>query len=409
MECGDYGVYFKCKQGTCKITGNVKIEAMTLPSGENFRVELDKNYEIVGGLTGNIFNLEDYEPGVPLDQLNAIKVTDGVGSENNPFVFTVIRAHVHNFSYNVNAGGDSITASCTSDCPEGYYTNGIKLTLSAPPLEELEYNGYAKKASINGYPDPAPDKLAPAPTEIIYYASTEAGSTTPSGEALSEAPKAVGNYVAEMTWGGKTARVPFTVTRKKVIVTWGNTDLEFTGAEQAPTAVLADGSIVSGEKCELEVSGQESAVNPPDQPYYTAKATLIGADKDNYVISSDTKETKFRITPIKAKLKWVKTILEYNGEEQLPEVIVENKKEGEDVTVVLTGAETEVGIYTAKFLKLEGEDAANYGDPVENTEHVYSIVKILLTWHVFIQNNLSISIQCVFQILIHSIIILRIK
>ena len=66
---------------------------------------------------------------------------------------------------------------------------------------------------ISSDPNPAPTGLAAAPTVITYYASTGVGSTTIDGEALTGAPTAVGNYVAQMTWGGQTASVAFSIVK----------------------------------------------------------------------------------------------------------------------------------------------------------------------------------------------------
>lgn len=95
-----------------------------------------------------------------------------------------IPSHSHNFTY--TASGSTITATCEAGCPDGYDTNGIAVTLSAP--NNLNYDGNAKEAVISGYPETAPEGLAPAPTAVTYYKSAGKDSTTPDGSALAGAP-----------------------------------------------------------------------------------------------------------------------------------------------------------------------------------------------------------------------------
>ena len=119
----------------------------------------------------------------------------------------------HSWSY--TASDATITATCTAGCPDGYDTAGITLTLKAPA--NLKYDGNAKTVTIEGsYPATAPAGLAAKPTTVTSYKSDSAGSTTTSGGALSGAPSGCGNYVAQMTWGGETASLPFSITNDAI-------------------------------------------------------------------------------------------------------------------------------------------------------------------------------------------------
>ena len=112
-------------------------------------------------------------------------------------------AHTHSFTY--SASGAAITATCTAGCPDGYNTNGITLTISAPT--NLVCDGNPKTATISGYPSTAPAGLAAAPTSISY---------NPGGTA----PTTPGTYTASFTWGGATASVSFTLTANAYTVTY---------------------------------------------------------------------------------------------------------------------------------------------------------------------------------------------
>ena len=121
-----------------------------------------------------------------------------------------IPANGHAFAYTLSDDEKSITAVCSiATCPSGYHENGITIKLNVP--ENLSWDGNAKNATISGYPNDVPG-LADEP-EIIYYSSSGEGSTTPSGEPLSAAPSAIGSYVAQITWGEKTAKVAFTIIK----------------------------------------------------------------------------------------------------------------------------------------------------------------------------------------------------
>ena len=116
--------------------------------------------------------------------------------------------HAHSFNYIAN--GASITATCigAGECPEGYKINGFTLTLEGP--KDLTYDSKAKEATITGYPSSTVNNLAEKP-DVVYYKSTGAGSITPNGDKLSTAPVDAGDYVAQMTWGEKTASLAFTI------------------------------------------------------------------------------------------------------------------------------------------------------------------------------------------------------
>ena len=123
--------------------------------------------------------------------------------------------HTHNFTY--SASGATITATCGAGCPDGYDTNGIALTITAP--SSLECDGSAKEATLSGYPNPAPDGLAAEPS--ISY--------NPGGNS---APTTAGNYTASFTWGEKTGSVDFTLTALEPVsyMKWDGIELiEMTG------------------------------------------------------------------------------------------------------------------------------------------------------------------------------------
>ena len=81
------------------------------------------------------------------------------------------------------------------------------------------------------------------------------------------------NYICNFTEDWAYADI----TARKVTLTWGNTELAYTGEEQAPSCTL--GNLVDGEEVGLNVGGAQTAVGKG----YTATASLTG---DAAVISN---------------------------------------------------------------------------------------------------------------------------
>lgn len=97
--------------------------------------------------------------------------------------------------------------------------------------------------------------------------------------------------------------------------------------------------------------------NPVGVYQYRCYVTnVVGSDTFTLTSSPITVEIK----PQTLNLSWADTDITYNGEAQTPTVSIANGLiEGDDVSVEITGEETEAGTYTATA-KLVGKDAGNY-------------------------------------------------
>ncbi len=165
----------------------------------------------------------DYYAYILAEDINNGNATDYASA---PASITIPAACTHSWTY--SASGATITAKCTSGCPDGYdNTNAITLTLTAP-TGSTTYDGNPREVTVSGYPATAPANLAAAPT-VTYYQSTGSGSTTPSGSALSGAPSDMGTYVAQMTWDGKTASLAFAITGRTMTVSASDGDVNYDG------------------------------------------------------------------------------------------------------------------------------------------------------------------------------------
>ncbi len=163
-------------------------------------------------------------------------------------------AHSHAFTY--VADGAKITATCSEDgCDLTDNAVTIELTISNPV-----YDGTAKTATISGYPETAVEGLAEKPTanKISYYNSKGAGSTEKDGNPMNGAPVNAGNYVAEVTWGEKTAVLGFSIAKADVTLS----------DDDKPSQKL--GMAYTGEEIDL--------VSAPKSQTYTVKYALTESD-----------------------------------------------------------------------------------------------------------------------------------
>ena len=115
-------------------------------------------------------------------------------------------AHTHAFTYTAN--DNKIAATCTAGCDKGYDTTPLTLTLTAPT--SLVYDGNVKAFT---FADGEADAWETAGLELptIYYHIKQSGQTEymPLLGTLENA----GNYMAQITVGGKAAQVYFAIDK----------------------------------------------------------------------------------------------------------------------------------------------------------------------------------------------------
>ena len=190
-------------------------------------------------------------------------------ADNMTITLTIAPPHSHSFSYALNEAGDTVTASCTEDCP---VTEGLSLTISAPTA--LGYDGSAKAASLSsGYNTEA----FPGDYTISY----KQGET-----ALGSAPVDAGTYTASVTVDTKTASVSYTISRADLSPT---VSLEgWASNEAAKTPVLEGNSGSGAVTYTYAVKGTDafSETVPTAAGDYTVKASI--AQTANYNAAAAT-------------------------------------------------------------------------------------------------------------------------
>ena len=142
---------------------------------------------------------------------------------------------------------------------------------------DLTYNGKAQ----------APSATASTGIDGQEVTLTVSGSETNAGSGYT-ATAALATGSENFALDAETATCTFAIAAKKIAVVWSNTELSYTGKEQAPTATATTG--IDGETVTLTVTGGESAVGKN----YTATAAIEPANS-NYELTNAT--TSFVINP----------------------------------------------------------------------------------------------------------------
>ncbi|MDO4522200.1 MAG: YDG domain-containing protein [Eubacteriales bacterium] len=180
--------------------------------------------------------------------------------------------------------------------------------------------------------------------------------------------------------------VKATIAPKEVTVRWSRTELTYNGKEQKPEAELE--GVLDADETVLGVSvegGKKEAGTSP----YTATASLVGEEKNNYTISDATVRTDFMIAPkdiAKAEVTLGER-LNYNGKEQIQK-IVSVVLDGQDVTFDVTGDRaTEAGEHT---MKLTGK--GNYKGEVTKKYVIFNAAKVSDDGHVKVAVRVDASV-----------------
>lgn len=169
----------------------------------------------------------------------------------------------------------------------------------------------------------------------------------------------------------------FKINPIELTVTFGELAFEYDKTAKLPTAtlngvILADLDNVS---IELVLPDGVTAIKVGE---YEATLVLKGEKAKNYTLSLD--KIAFNINKRVLSISWSENELIYNGLEQLPRLLLLNAVEGDDVSVVVLGGQTNAGEnYRAIASGLRGDDCENYSLPEIDLEKTYSIKKASLT------------------------------
>ncbi len=150
----------------------------------------------------------------------------------------------------------------------------------------------------------------------------------------------------------------FTIARKEVGLSWGDTSFIYNGEFQAPTCTAT--KVENGDSCVVTVSGAQKNYREEE---YTATASALS--NSNYKLpAADT--TTFTIAQKEITLAWTDTVFTYDGEGHKPTCTAESIIDGDECEVTVTGEQVHYSeyAYTATASSLSN---SNYKLPTVKT------------------------------------------
>ena len=164
--------------------------------------------------------------------------------------------HTHAFTYTANNG--KITATCVDGCDDGYDTNPLTLTLTAPA--SLVYNRNAKAFT---FADGEAAAWTGAGLELptITYAA-KSGSSLTSDKAVD-----AGSYTASVTVDtDKTASLDFEITKATPYIKTNPEPTEIELGKKLADSTLVDGYVHISSSDSTEVAGLFAWTQPDTMP-----------------------------------------------------------------------------------------------------------------------------------------------
>lgn len=288
-----------------------------------------------------------------------------------------------------------------------YYDNQWK-KLQSQPVNAGDYQAIIRVESAGDYSgesvsvtftiSPKPISITWDNNDLIYNGQTQAPKATANDliagdtcEILTSSDKKdVGTgYTATAESGNSNYVInddckttTFAISPKPVDITWGNTDLTYTGQPQKPTATIKDSDLISGDTCNISVTGEQTNV----KENYTATAE---SGNSNYVINDACKTTTFNIVKAQLTIDDLTAISrQYDGTNDVTLTggtligIIDN----EDVAIVMPTSGTidsaDVGKYDVSIVQpeLQGTDKENYDLVLPNITANISPLPVQLSW-----------------------------
>ncbi len=255
----------------------------------------------------------------------------------------------------------------------------LLLTWNYDPAEPLVYNGKvqaptvtARVAKANVASEEGKGLVGDDTcTLAVEGGHKDAGSYTATASSPSNP-----NYKLPT---GATLTQDYTIVQKPVTIDWDeDTTLVYNGKAQAPEATA---TVLKGDSCEVTVSGKQTNAGNG----YTATVTALS--NPNYRLPTQTAAemedynnltTTFSIAKKTIGLSWGETFFKHDGNPHAPQVTATNLVEGDSCTLTVSGAQTEMGTYTAT---VNEPTNTNYTLPEDKTkEFIIGKKQVPLTW-----------------------------
>ncbi len=210
--------------------------------------------------------------------------------------------------------GDNYTATATALSNSNYklpannttlFTIGKKLMDDPKVNGEHEYNGQPQGPEITGYPAGS----------TVVYKDPKTGEYDPNYKPeitnVNDGPVDVEYKITNPNYKDYEGKVTLTIEPKEIGITWTDTELEYTGNPQKPTATAT--GLIGTDICDITVGGEETDAGSD----YTATATALS--NPNYKLPANN-TTLFAIGKKPMDDPSVDGSREYNGQPQGPEI-----------------------------------------------------------------------------------------
>lgn len=152
----------------------------------------------------------------------------------------------------------------------------------------------------------------------------------------------------------------FQILPRELTILWENLTFVYDGTTHIPTANAV--GIADGDACVLTTEGEQ--VNACSTPY---TAAITAVSNPDYVVKEEDRTQEFTISPVLLRVEWGNTQFVYNGLPQKPIAVAEGVLDGEEVTIAVTGEQTNANepgeSYIAVAAELSGMNASNYALP----------------------------------------------
>ena len=277
-------------------------------------------------------------------------------------------------SYTITPYGLTATNYNITFAPGTLTVNQKEVGLTWSNYAGLVYNGSAQKPTCELTGIVNDDDVS------VSVAGEQTNAGTGYEATASLTGEKVGNYMLP-TPATKT----FDIAKKTVTVTSGITanNKEYDGTTTATlvcSSAVIDGKLEGDELTVTAATGTFADKNVGEGKVVTiTEFTMGGTSGGNYKAADTGNQTSTtaNITQRVATLTWGTAAFTYNATAQAPTAIVSNAAEGDNVTVTVTGAQTNVGEnYTATAIALSD---ANYKLPAEGLTCTFTIAAATLT------------------------------
>ena len=237
-----------------------------------------------------------------------------------------------------------------------------KITVSGITAHNKEYDGTANvefdytKATLAG--KVGEDDLKLSATGAFKDANAGTGKIVNIANLALDG-KSAKNY--ELAEQGQQTSTLADITQREVELEWGNTTFVYNRTSYLPEAWVKNP--IKGDEVTVTVEGAQTDAGSD----YTA--TAIALSNANYKLPEVTTQS-FTIEQKEVNLVWTGDVLSYNGKPQAPTATAQGVIEGDAVTVIVGGMQTNANeeAYTATAIALSNK---NYKLPAKVTKLFY--------------------------------------